>query len=353
MSHSSPDFSGYLKSYSDPGNKMNFGMILADFFEKTHPDIKSEILKFTYAPDCYHRLSKNRSETGFINKLNSVKKDKFLKNGEFYKLDHLLISSLTDHRNRVKYLIVFEHCPRSMHEEVSNVIKEIQDIFRFVSSQTDANSESINMNTVNLVSRISHDINSLIALIPEDFTKDEALNARINYSENLSRQIMYYLRELTIEKSHVPIEDLLTGIVSGIDFPSNLSFSIKYKDTVNSFDVDVELMDRALSAIFDNAIFATQIEGGTIEMMVSITSNISPFIEHDWLEIIIKDTGPGIAIEFIDEVKKPFFTTWKEQGHVGLGLSITDNIIKAHNGCFSIKSELDQGTSTIIHLPMR
>jgi signal transduction histidine kinase len=326
---------------------------LVNFIERTYPEIRSDILKFVYAPDCYHKFSDSKSKTNYIDILNSTTTEEFSESGGFLTLENLHISSLSDHNNLVRFLIVLENCPENLIEEISEVFKEIQEIFSFVSIQADANSASNTIKTANLVSRISHDINSLIALIPKDFTKDEALTTRINYSEILSREIMYYLRELTVEKSKVPVEDLFSGIISGIEFPSNVSFSKKYNDTFEKIAVDVELMDRALTAIFDNAVFATQIEGGCIEMTLSIRRNISPFIVHDWLEIIVKDTGPGIAIEFLNDVKKPFFTTWKDQGHVGLGLSITNNIILAHHGHFSIESESNQGTKTIIHLPMR
>ena len=87
-------------------------------------------------------------------------------------------------------------------------------------------------------------------------------------------------------------------------------------------------------------------------MEISKKKNVSLFIDFNWLEIIICDTGPGIAKEFLKDVRNPFFTTWKDQEHVGLGLSIADKIIQAHGGCLHIESEPGEGTTVTIYLPL-
>src|SRR3546814_18767474 len=48
------------------------------------------------------------------------------------------------------------------------------------------------------------------------------------------------------------------------------------------------------------------------------------------VEILVADRGPGIAREIADQIFDPFATTRKEG--LGLGLSISRTIVKAHNG---------------------
>jgi signal transduction histidine kinase len=353
MTHSTTNFTGWIDVQSDSGASTDFGHILYDYFLKKYPEDKIDILMFRYAPECYQVLSGSGPHSNFGQVLNSADRQGFSKVGEFFSYKNLLISPVTDNKDLVKYVLVTEAHSDDVLDRLSNDIKEVNKVYKVVSWQTERDRVAVGLKTANMVSRISHDINSLIALIPKEITKDEALSARINYSEILSREIMYYLRDMVVEKSIVPVEDLLTGIISGIEFPSNVGFTKSYNDNPGSISVDVELMDRAFSAIIDNAITATEIEGGTIEMMVSIYLNNSPFIDHDWLEIKVSDTGPGIANEFLKDVLNPFFTTWKDQGHVGLGLSITEKIIQAHGGHFIIESKPDQGVKSILHLPMR
>jgi signal transduction histidine kinase len=55
--------------------------------------------------------------------------------------------------------------------------------------------------------------------------------------------------------------------------------------------------------------------------------------------IKIEDNGPGIPDDIKDKILQPFFTTKKGTQGMGLGLSITHDIIKAHRGTMQIDSE--------------
>lgn len=85
-------------------------------------------------------------------------------------------------------------------------------------------------------------------------------------------------------------------------------------------------------------------EGGTFKIAVQE-------VEAEQLEIILTDTGPGIAEEDLKLVFKKFFTT-KEKG-VGLGLPICRQIIRAHNGSIRVLNRIDGGVKVVIRLPLR
>ncbi|MBW8040312.1 MAG: hypothetical protein FVQ85_09965 [Planctomycetes bacterium] len=74
---------------------------------------------------------------------------------------------------------------------------------------------------------------------------------------------------------------------------------------------------------------------------------------RDSEEIIVsfEDTGGGMRKEVRSKIFTPFFTT-KKSG-LGLGLSIVHNIISAHGGRISVKSELGAGTVIRVALPIR
>ncbi len=79
-----------------------------------------------------------------------------------------------------------------------------------------------------------------------------------------------------------------------------------------------------------------------------------PFIQENddtsWWEIIIADTGQGIAYEDRDKIFNPFFTT--KTGGTGLGLAIVYRIIEDHRGTITMDSVPGKGTQFIITLPM-
>ena len=72
-----------------------------------------------------------------------------------------------------------------------------------------------------------------------------------------------------------------------------------------------------------------------------------------WIEVIFEDKGIGILEEDMKKVVQPFFrgsNTSSISGH-GIGLSLTNQIIKNHNGEMALTSQVGVGTKIIVHLP--
>ncbi|MCK4542238.1 MAG: PAS domain S-box protein [Spirochaetales bacterium] len=71
--------------------------------------------------------------------------------------------------------------------------------------------------------------------------------------------------------------------------------------------------------------------------------------------IVVKivDEGAGIAPSDLPSITDPFFTTKRLSGGTGLGLSICASIIEDHNGTLNIESEVGEGTTVTITLPVK
>jgi two-component system sensor histidine kinase PilS (NtrC family) len=68
------------------------------------------------------------------------------------------------------------------------------------------------------------------------------------------------------------------------------------------------------------------------------------------VELVFRDSGPGIPADKMKRIFDPFFTT-KERG-TGLGLAITHSIVAAHGGSILVESNHDEGTEVIVSLPV-
>lgn len=68
--------------------------------------------------------------------------------------------------------------------------------------------------------------------------------------------------------------------------------------------------------------------------------------------IEIADTGPGIPAEIVSRVFEPFFTTKPAGEGTGLGLSLCRGIVESHGGTMRLHTEVGQGTSFRIELPI-
>ena len=66
--------------------------------------------------------------------------------------------------------------------------------------------------------------------------------------------------------------------------------------------------------------------------------------------IEFEDNGPGIPDDIKDKILQPFFTTKKGTDGTGLGMSITNDIVKAHKGSISIDSKRGEGTTFTVTL---
>ena len=69
------------------------------------------------------------------------------------------------------------------------------------------------------------------------------------------------------------------------------------------------------------------------------------------LDILIKDTGKGIAKKDLDKIFNEGFSTKQNNSH-GVGLSIVKRVIDNHNGSIDVSSIIDQGTEICIKLPI-
>jgi len=74
--------------------------------------------------------------------------------------------------------------------------------------------------------------------------------------------------------------------------------------------------------------------------------------ENGNVVISIGDTGAGIPADVLPKIRDPFFTTKEVGKGTGLGMSIVDQIVAAHDGELHVESELGRGTTITIEIPI-
>jgi len=84
--------------------------------------------------------------------------------------------------------------------------------------------------------------------------------------------------------------------------------------------------------------------GGTLIFRTAIA-------EQDWAELCVEDSGAGMTPEVLTRVLDPFFTTKAVDKAMGLGLSMTHGMVKAHGGTLDIASSPGHGTTVKLRFP--
>lgn len=135
------------------------------------------------------------------------------------------------------------------------------------------------------------------------------------------------------EKKLVPVKDMLGKAVllsKAGTADATVNYSIQLKDPELQVLADENLISQVLINLLKNSAEALGfMQNRKIELLAGKNRN-------GQLEICVKDNGPGIPQELIDEIFVPFFTT-RENGN-GIGLSLSRQIMRMHGGSLKVHS---------------
>ena len=138
------------------------------------------------------------------------------------------------------------------------------------------------------------------------------------------------------------------NIVSPLLIQKKQNLKFECKDESFEISADRRKFHQILYNLISNAIKFTP-ENGDIEIKATK--------DGKFLKVSVKDNGIGIAREFHEKIFDKFqqvdssFST--KQGSTGLGLTITKELVKLHNGKIILESQLNKGATFIFTLPIK
>ena len=107
---------------------------------------------------------------------------------------------------------------------------------------------------------------------------------------------------------------------------------------------DLSRMNQVLFALLQNARQALGQEGGGIRVASSVSG--------DEIRIAVSDNGCGIAEDIVSRIFDPFFTTRDVGQGMGLGLTVSNDIVSAHSGRIEVETAAGAGSTFIVCLPL-
>ena len=207
----------------------------------------------------------------------------------------------------------------------------------------------------NSLFKITHEVKNPIAVCKgyldmlDVYDADKAaryvsiIRSELNRSLNIMSDFMEFSK-IKIEKEIIDINMLLEEIEEDLELLIS-SRDIEFDCKLVRDEVYVEGDYNRLKQVFINMVKNSleAIEG-------SGKINIVGHVLKGMYYIEIRDNGCGMDEETLEKVKEMFFTT-KVKGS-GLGVSLSNEIIKAHNGSIDYSSKLGKGTGVVVKLPV-
>jgi PAS domain S-box-containing protein len=127
---------------------------------------------------------------------------------------------------------------------------------------------------------------------------------------------------------------------------STLHFSIHYGMNIPGLKGNFQRLEQVLVNLIENSCQALPDK----EKRIAISTGFDE--QTGSITVKVKDEGMGIEPRQVKFILDPFFTTRRESGGIGLGLSISAAIINRHGGTLSFDSQPGKGTTATITLPV-
>ncbi len=211
-----------------------------------------------------------------------------------------------------------------------------------------------------LASGIAHELRNPLAGIKttaqalgEEFSEDDPrreylarITKEIDRLNELLKTFFSFAKPQKLNLVYCHVKDIINEIIPFLIkeiADQGIRLSEHYDPGLPRIKIDKGQMHQVFLNLFLNALQAMP-NGG--ELGVKVYSIVPGLIE-----IRVSDTGKGIPPHIVDRIFDPFFTT-RPKG-IGLGLSITYQIIKKHGGTIKVETQLEKGTSFLINLPLK
>ncbi|HWL07256.1 MAG TPA: HAMP domain-containing sensor histidine kinase [Planctomicrobium sp.] len=185
----------------------------------------------------------------------------------------------------------------------------------------------------------------------------ENLIHQSNFLEVLVNQLLVISENETgqwaFDPEQVPLHEVVQRAIDmfqGVSEANGIALQFKEKQVAH-VSGSRRYLRQVVNNLIDNAVKYTR-PGGRISVSLTVDTAQSTVL------LTVADTGVGIAEKDVARVFERFFRADRGRGRetsiqgTGLGLSICEAVVTAHGGTIECQSQLHEGTTIIIHLPL-
>lgn len=212
-----------------------------------------------------------------------------------------------------------------------------------------------------LAAGVAHEINNPMSgimlyanLIAEELGEEhpsiEDLQTIIHEAERckvIVADLLEFSHQTTYEMEHVDLNEVIHKTLTILQHQplfQNIEITKNLSEDLPPIYGNAIRLNQVIMNVVVNAAQAMEGDG-----QLAIMSR--PRANQDLNEVVIRDTGPGIATELLEKIFDPFFTTKATGEGTGLGLSVSYAIVKEHRGTIRVESS-SEGTTFTLKFPV-
>jgi PAS domain S-box-containing protein len=225
-----------------------------------------------------------------------------------------------------------------------------------------------------LAGGIAHDFNNILNVILGEVelvknkksVLDDTVQERLKIikisaerAASLTQKLLGFARRGNYEKKPLSLNELIkeTYAILSNTIDKTIHIDLQLATSLWMLEGDSSQLSQVLMNLCLNARDAMPAGGALIvktsnlnadEAYCSSQKQLKP---GRYVRLSITDTGTGIKKENVEKIYEPFFTTKALKAGTGLGLSLVYGIVKSHDGCITVYSETDEGTTFNVYFP--
>ncbi|MBD3204936.1 hypothetical protein GF319_01170, partial [Candidatus Bathyarchaeota archaeon] len=202
-----------------------------------------------------------------------------------------------------------------------------------------------------VTSMVRHDLKSplqsiknAVHIIRRNPEKTEDMLDVIDKAADYASKILNDLKFITdpgaLQRERFDIVKLLEERIKSMVTPSRIHIETDFPESL-PVKMDPTMISRVIDNLIRNALEAMR-DGGKLKLSLDIRDGM--------MNLLVADTGVGISNDNKQKIFQPFYTT-KRSG-TGLGLYYSKLAVRSHGGKIVFQSEIGEGTSFLVTLPL-
>ena len=245
----------------------------------------------------------------------------------------------------------------SLGELTAGIAHEIQNPLNFVNNFSGV--------SIDLLTELREEVHAGntedVLAIADDLTQNLGkIHEHGNRADRIVKSMLEHSRVGTGSKGVIDLNKLADEFLR-ITFDSlrskdksfNAELITRFDENLPKVSVIGQDIGRVLVNLFNNAFYATQQKARIAGEEYCPTIEVTTTKKGNQAELTVKDNGIGIPDNIKEKVMQPFFTTKPAGEGMGLGLSLSyDIVVKAHNGQITINTWEGISTEIIVTLPI-